>query len=338
MKKFLFLTTVIVFMISYLCYAKIYDMSQISQTKLVTEYSEDTTVDYMDTVTFGSYYQSNSSTKEPIEWIVLDRQGNKALLLSKYILDCKCYNEEWVDVTWETCTLRNWLNYTFYNTAFSSSEKSYIDNTYVITNDIHSGGSYASGGNNTYDNIFLLSVDEVYKYFYQSSTHPYGNKLLATRGTNYAKNGGKLYVIYRYDEWYDENSDFWLRSPGLYQTSAKSVYEHGSLNDYEGYVVDCHDGVRPALWVSNLSSSISKSNVEVVNTNDNVIWNGEYIKIGNFFLAINPITYLWIVLVVLIIIIVVYYLRKKNIKINDLIVAVINKIRLITDKKAKKSK
>ena len=115
----------------------------------------------MDTVIFGSYPQSDVSgnTKEPIEWIVLDRQGNKTLLLSKYILDCKCYNDVEKDITWENCTLRYWLNNTFYNTVFSSSEKSYIDNTFVINND---NASYnTSGGNNTYDNVFLLSIDEV---------------------------------------------------------------------------------------------------------------------------------------------------------------------------------
>ena len=36
--------------------AKVYDLSQISRVKLVTEYSPDTAIDQMDTVKFGSYY------------------------------------------------------------------------------------------------------------------------------------------------------------------------------------------------------------------------------------------------------------------------------------------
>ena len=113
--------------------------------RLVTSYSKDTTIDQMETVKFGSYYQSNGFTKEPIEWIVLDRQGGRALLLSKYILDCKCYSNEHKDVTWETCDLRKWLNNDFYNQAFSGSEQGKILSTNVINNN----SKYKTkGGNN----------------------------------------------------------------------------------------------------------------------------------------------------------------------------------------------
>ncbi|MBP3696995.1 MAG: hypothetical protein J6J45_05560, partial [Clostridia bacterium] len=65
-----------------------------------------------DYITFGSYEQDNdlSNGKEPIEWLVLDKQDGKVLVISKYALDAKPYNDEYVDVTWETCTLRSWLN------------------------------------------------------------------------------------------------------------------------------------------------------------------------------------------------------------------------------------
>ena len=91
----------------------------------MTEYPSNTTVDQMDTVLFGSYPQSDASgfTKEPIEWIVLDRQEDRALLLSKNILDCKNYNDTLVDTTWENCSLRNWLNTSFLLNAFDSNEQ-----------------------------------------------------------------------------------------------------------------------------------------------------------------------------------------------------------------------
>ena len=76
-----------------------------------------------DCIYFGNYYQSNSSTKEPIKWRVLSVNGNDAFLLADQNLDAKPYNEKYTDVTWATCTLRTWLNDTFLNTAFKSAEQ-----------------------------------------------------------------------------------------------------------------------------------------------------------------------------------------------------------------------
>ena len=142
------------------------DIKQIENTKHITEYNSDTSVNDIDTITFGSYPQSDvtGKTKEPIEWIVLDRdeENKKALLLSKYILDCKPYNDEYKEVTWETCSLRKWLNRDFYNIAFNDSDKIYITLTSLINNDNVDYGS--NGGNNTSDNVFLLSIDEIKHY------------------------------------------------------------------------------------------------------------------------------------------------------------------------------
>ena len=76
-----------------------------------------------DCIYFGNYYQSNSSTKEPIKWRVLSVNGNDAFLLADQNLDAKPYNEKYTDVTWATCTLRTWLNDTFLNTAFTLAEQ-----------------------------------------------------------------------------------------------------------------------------------------------------------------------------------------------------------------------
>ena len=76
-------------------------------------------------VTFGRYEQDNNSSNgtEGIEWTVLDVQGEKALLLSKYGLNCKTYYKSQSPVTWETSDLRAWLNGEFYNKAFTAAEK-----------------------------------------------------------------------------------------------------------------------------------------------------------------------------------------------------------------------
>lgn len=57
--------------------------------------SKKSKVNIGDYVLFGSYEQDNDTTNgaEPIEWQVVDIDNDKALLVSKYILDNVEYNE-----------------------------------------------------------------------------------------------------------------------------------------------------------------------------------------------------------------------------------------------------
>ena len=224
-------------------FANIYDISQISQAKLVTDYSITTKVDQMDTVIFGSYYQNDINNKEPIEWIVLDRQDGKTLLLSKNILDCKCYNDAHQIITWENCTLRYWLNTAFLNTAFNSIEQVGIETTSVINN---RGADYGpDGGNNTNDKVFCLSVDEVKKYFNQQNMDK-NNKRAEAKETIFAKS---IEDIFLYEGKNIENSCYWLRSPGRYDDYAAAVRDIGSIHEHGFLVSRWAIGVRPAIWV-----------------------------------------------------------------------------------------
>lgn len=69
------------------------------------ESNSNNTVVQGDVITFGAYEQDNnhSNGTEPLEWIVLDRQDDKVLLLSRYVIDCQQYHEEWCDITWGRC-------------------------------------------------------------------------------------------------------------------------------------------------------------------------------------------------------------------------------------------
>ena len=90
-----------------------------------------------DVITFGRYPQTASGADStPVKWIVLDIRDNKALLLSKYGLDAVPYNDDNNSaVTWETCTLRTWLNDTFLNAAFTQEEAEAILMTQVDNSD-----------------------------------------------------------------------------------------------------------------------------------------------------------------------------------------------------------
>ena len=199
-----------------------------------------------DYVTFGTYEQDNNlkNGAEAIEWQVLDKKDGKVLLLSKYALDCEPYHEEYVYVTWETCTLRSWLNEEFYKTAFTNAEQKYIAETYVINEDNPDHGT--DGGNNTYDNVFLLSIDEVGTYF-DSDLDAYDPARRA-QVTEYAKAQGGGYDYNKESEYYG-NGLWWLRSPGDFSNLAAGVID-GGLVDRLGIGVDRDNCVvRPALWV-----------------------------------------------------------------------------------------
>ncbi len=208
-------------------------------------------------VTFGHYEQDadHGNGPEPIEWLVLDYEANnnRALLLSRYGLDVKPYNEEYTDITWGKCTLRTWLNKDFMNKAFGNSEQNAILTT-AVDNSKSQGysGWSTDGGNNTQDKIFLLSYAEANRYFgvtYNDNNNAksrvaptaYAIKQRAyTSGTAKTADG-------QVAGWW------WLRSPGRNPYYAAYVNYFGSLSrDYVSGVSTC---VRPALWV-NLNSEI----------------------------------------------------------------------------------
>lgn len=181
-----------------------------------------------DTIEFGEY------EKDQIEWKVLDVQGNKALLISKYGLDCKAYNDECKAVTWEDCSLRKWLNDDFYNEAFTDEMKNMIIDSEITAdkNPVYT----TDPGNNTTDKLFLLSIPEAKKYFESDEERE-------CKPTVYAvKNGVTVN---------DSNNNcwWWLRSPGYGSDGAAYVYRNGAVY-VRGSNVDCSYGaVRPALWI-----------------------------------------------------------------------------------------
>ena len=103
------------------------------------EYTEQQ-IEIGDTIEFGTYEQDNdeSDGKEPIEWIVLEKEDGCVFLISEYCLEYRAYNTDSEDVTWENSALREWLNDNFIDEAFSSEEKEMI-----ITQTVENPGLYA---------------------------------------------------------------------------------------------------------------------------------------------------------------------------------------------------
>lgn len=79
-----------------------------------------------DSFTFGKYPQNSDGIEKPIEWIVIKVYKDEIMIISKLGLDCKKYHKCYKNITWNNCTLRQYLNNEFYDMAFDSYEKELV--------------------------------------------------------------------------------------------------------------------------------------------------------------------------------------------------------------------
>lgn len=252
--------------------------------------ASETKVKKGDIITFGTYEQDNnlSNGSEPIEWIVLEVKNDKALLLSKFALDNKPYYT-WDDLknnvpdssninleyplvsisSWKDCSLRKWLNDDFYNNAFSKSEKKAIVSSSLKNVDTtKSEGTFKF--EDTKDKVFLLSLNDI-----QNKDYGFANEEdLYCGATEYAvKQGVPSDANDPEDKYFKENwkwvdgklaCSWWLRS-GMYY--ARIGGEASYIVTYYGIYgcgemlgeVGSYGGVRPAMWISLNSSTLSGS-------------------------------------------------------------------------------
>lgn len=192
------------------------------------------------TIKYGKYEQDNNTSngKEDIEWTVLAKDDNKILVISDKAIDSKQYHSSYIGTTWEKCSLRRWLNDTFVNEAFTPEEQEKILTTNV-TGDVNPD-YYTDAGNDTEDKVFLLSIEEVNRYFNNDSERQ-------CVPTEYAKANGAF--TYKIDG--TTNCFWWLRSQGGYSNKSASVVNSGGTVDKYGKAVeDNGDCVRPAMWIS----------------------------------------------------------------------------------------
>lgn len=189
-----------------------------------------------ETLTFGTYEQDNntSTVKEDIEWIVLDKEKDRMLVISKYALDCQQFNSSSTPVNWETSSLRQWLNSTFYDDAFSEIEKQFISMA-KVTADENPDYSFDQG-NETQDKVFLLSIDEANKYFYADFSR-------RCKATDYA------YSLGAYKNSDNGNCWWWLRTLGSSSSRAAFVNAFGYFSNSGNNVENSFGAIRPAVWI-----------------------------------------------------------------------------------------
>ena len=171
---------------------------------------------------------------EPIEWQILEmKEDGSCVLMSVKGLDARPYNTEKANVTWETCTLRAWLNGEFYKNAFSASEKGKI---VLSTVENPKNKEYGTkGGNTTKDYVYLLSLDEAERYFASDNARICCATANAKKNGAYTNDAGACW--------------WWLRSPGRDQHSAAGVGYGGRVFNSGIYVSNASECVRPVVCV-----------------------------------------------------------------------------------------
>ncbi|MBQ8895931.1 MAG: hypothetical protein IJY88_03970 [Clostridia bacterium] len=185
-----------------------------------------------DAVLYGSYEQNGNSAdgKENIEWIVLEKQQGKLLLVSRYVIEAMPYNTERSESEWAQSSLYGWLNGEFINNSFTAEESGFI-----IADE---NGSKVS----------MLSAENAKKYYEYDSWR-------ACAPTEYAKEKGL-----KLDNGY---CCYWLTDKGEIDNSASYIYFNGTLRTH-GFAVDyTQAGVRPIIWVNSQAETETEDISEI---------------------------------------------------------------------------
>lgn len=177
-----------------------------------------------DYVLFGAYEQDNDSSNgaEDIEWLVLFRDGEGILAVSRYVLDYMQYTSSTDAVSWEECSLCKWLNDTFYNSAFREEEQQRIRN--VI------------------GNVFLLSTSDAHKYFGSDTER-------RCAPTAYAIARGAM-TSSTYQVEGQNTCGWWLRNVYRTNFNAATITIEGAVSTLDVDLWLAYYGVRPALWIN----------------------------------------------------------------------------------------
>ncbi len=114
---------------------------------------------------------------EPIMWKIATEEGGKALLICNMLLDAQEYNSTSENRTvsektvlpndYEHSTIRQWLNDTFYNSAFNSAEQAIVAaGSFEYTKHQSAGlGNYTYGTGSVNDKVTLPSKYDVDTYY-----------------------------------------------------------------------------------------------------------------------------------------------------------------------------
>ena len=195
--------------------------------------------DVGDIIYFGSYEQDNNvkNGKEDIKWRVLEKDDSRLLLISEYGIDGQPFNKAGGAVSWESSSIRKYLNSSFFNAAFSDSQRSHILKTDVIA---EKNGSYDTyPGKDTRDKVFLLSINETKELMNEKQMQCVPTPYCISKECNIKKK-----------KFSSEYTACWLlRTPGIDSTKVAYVQYDGLVRGIGVNVTSSKAVIRPAMWI-----------------------------------------------------------------------------------------
>lgn len=179
-----------------------------------------------DKVAVGKYEE------EEIIWTVAASENGKFLLVADKVLDAFTYHAELKnDADWSNATLKLWLNGAFINKAFDDATKAKISTATLTTK-----GTNGTEDIITYNQMFVLSAEELIKYFPERESRMVKPTEAAVANGVYAD------PIYG-------TCDYWVREAGTTEGNGAYVYYYGDVNEAGALARSTFIGVRPAMWV-----------------------------------------------------------------------------------------
>ena len=186
------------------------------------------------------------------DWRVLDVQGSRALIITENVI----MQREFGGLPWQGSLIRHYLNSTFFNT-FSPQDQARIAETNVAVSINPLGFGLSGFVDSTYttDRIFLLSIEEVVRYFGDSGLlAEYSNEAFPISSISDNFNSARVAR--------DLNgtaSSWWLRTPGLdgegavgsdFDPNVASVWACGTIFTHGDRDMGTTNGIRPVLWLN----------------------------------------------------------------------------------------
>lgn len=241
-----------------------YRLELTSSTSSETNSMQDNNGYYLNTTYFFKY--------EPLTWTVLDPE--EGFVIAEKSIDAQAYenysyyvnseSEEWVyngkdckylANDWSKCSLREWLNKDFFNTAFTAEEKAHIGKSYLNNNSTYDPSLDGAG---TFDKIFTISILDAmngdYGFDTGASNSDFARIKPATdyamcQGAEVTDTGGT--VLY-----------WWLRTAGFYSAFAFGVSSGGVIagsgNSGQYSVNNTNMGVVPAFKFNPKTPTLAK--------------------------------------------------------------------------------
>lgn len=196
---------------------------------------------------------------EPVKWRVLESDGTSALVVADVALDDQRYNETYTDVTWETCTLRGWLNGEFWGDCLTAAQQGAVVEQALANDDNIDYGT--PGGAETTDSVFLLAESDVWSGG-SATRHGFATAYGTHDEARRCKTSDYAHAMGTWT-WNSTSTSslgncyWWLRSPGYSARYAAFVLDGAHVNRYGRSVDIGYCAVRPALRISTSSNQIS---------------------------------------------------------------------------------